>query len=125
MEGSDTVTPNIGLCASRFARLRGQFCFGELFGKERERFEMHLLDCEACWLRVQQLDAAISLIKEDHAFRDTELTNAIQASANTVTKWRNRFMGHIWFLVMTAVFYVAPWGSYDLPLGLWGESLGL
>lgn len=41
------------------------YCFGDISGQDRDRFEAHLLECDYCWQEVRRLDALTSLLRSD------------------------------------------------------------
>jgi hypothetical protein len=61
-----TNEPESSRCAApSLGRYLTPYCFGDATEEEREAFGEHLLECDCCWEEVQQLEAAIRLLRED------------------------------------------------------------
>jgi hypothetical protein len=95
-----STTP--GVCTDRaVAELATPYCFGDATEGEARRFELHLMECDACWAEVQRLEAAVRVLRSDMTLAHTLTVQEIAGLLGMSAGLERRFSGH-WRFVLAA-----------------------
>jgi hypothetical protein len=104
----------LGLPASRLrcSDLRFDSCvtlysFAELAGPDRERFELHLLSCKACWHEVERLCAAAQVLKTSPGVMRRLRTPEVVGQFGMSGHLNRPFAGHVAFALLIAGLYAS------------------
>jgi hypothetical protein len=95
------------------AELATPFCFGEATDAQRDAFELHLMECDACWQAVQRLEQAVGMLRADMTLAHTLTTKDIASVLGMSAALDRPFGGHARHAVTAAVMYAL---LYALPL---------
>ena len=84
------------------------YCFGEMTGQERERFEAHLLECDFCWGEVQRLDSTVRALRSQKETTRPLSWRALLISVFGISgKLTSKFCGHLFHSCLASLLYGA------------------
>lgn len=81
------------------------YCFGDLGVAERESFERHLLDCEACWREVRRLEPAVGVLRSEKNLGESLRGYDMPVLLGTSSRLTLPFGGHLWHVVIACGLY--------------------
>jgi hypothetical protein len=87
------------------AELATPYCFGDATEAQRERFELHLMDCDACWRELQRLDAGVGALRNDMSLSRTLTIPEISGLLGLSAGLGEPFAGHRWHAVTSSVLF--------------------
>lgn len=104
MAGNELVKHS-PVCADARRDFVTAYCFGDLGAAERESFERHLLDCEACWGEVRRLEPAVAVLRSEkdlgEGLRGYDMSVLLGISSRLTLP----FGGHLWHVVVACALY--------------------
>jgi hypothetical protein len=107
------------------AELATPYCFGEATAAQRDAFELHLLECDACWREVQRLDDAVRVLRADlslaHALTVREMSGLFGMSASLDQPFGGHRRHALVASAMYALLYAVP---VFVEIGSWWDRLG-
>ncbi len=78
------------------AELATPYCFGDADEAQRRMFELHLMDCDACWRELQRLDAGVGALRNDMTLTRTLTVPEISGLLGLSAGLGEPFAGHWW-----------------------------
>jgi hypothetical protein len=76
------------------AELATPYCFGDATEGEARRFELHLLECSACWEEVQRLESAVRALRADMTLAHTLTVGEMAGLLGMSASLDRPFAGH-------------------------------
>jgi hypothetical protein len=83
------------------------YCFGDLSGDERSKFEAHLLECAVCWNEVLRLAPAVELIRQDRRLSESFTAPDMLVAAGASSRLQRIFGGHAWHVLAGCGLYAS------------------
>lgn len=94
-----------GCAAPAVGQYLTPYCFGDATEAEREAFAAHLIDCDSCWEEVQQLEAAIRVVREDSSMIEPVVAADAVAVLGLSPRLNSAFGGHSGYVMAASAGY--------------------
>jgi hypothetical protein len=95
------------------ADLAVPFCFGDATESQRQAFELHLMECDACWQEVRRLEQAVGVLRADMSLVHTLTPYEISRLLGMSVLLERPFGGHARHAGLIGVLYAL---LYALPV---------
>lgn len=93
------------------------YCFGDISDAERDRFEEHVLRCEACWHEVRRLDEAVRALRRDRQAIRSAFGSDVVAGVGISSRLKRPFAGHTAHVAVASLLYASLF-AVSLPMEL-------
>lgn len=99
--------------APAVSELLTPYCFGDATDSQRLAFELHLVECDACWREFQRLDSAVGALRSDMTFAHTLTVSEISGLLGLSARLEQAFGGHLSHAVVASAICA---GLYAVPV---------
>ena len=101
MPNTDLVKRSSQCSLADSDRYVANYCFNDLTEEERRAFESHLLECDVCWSRVQQLAPAINILRADQSLGEDTTASDMLSVLGISARLDWPFGGQLWHVVVS------------------------